>query len=223
MLDLKTTRKRLKGWSNLLTAAHLAAGRVWYSDAKVFAEEVAKAYGLPLAKVVGVLTVLSVQNRWDQNKADTENLCRALSEGLDLEAVSVATYSGQKDKAIAILRAPAFADVSLMIGTKYAPKTRAFYANILHPDGSPDVTIDRWILRGLGLEAAASGGNNFRLIYRRLELLFVQEAAALGLRPCQLQAAVWCCIQCTALAEGWEGTRPGTGLVDEDAKDAAPF
>lgn len=220
MLDLRTTKKRLKGWSRLLSAAHLAAGRTWYSDAKVFAEEVAKAYGLPLAKVVGVLAVLSVQNRWDQNKVDTENLCRALSEGLDLEDVSVATYAGQKDKAIAILRADHFADVFLLIGTKYAPKTRAFYANILHPDGSPDVTIDRWILRGLGLESVASGGNNFRGVYKRLELLFVQEAAALGLRPCQFQAAVWCCIQSTAASEGWEGCRPGTGLVDEDA---APF
>jgi hypothetical protein len=220
MIDLTVTKRRLQGWSNLLSAGHKAAGLVWYADAKVFAQEVAKEYGLDLDRVVGVLAVLSVQNRWDQNKVDTENLIRAFAEGIDLSTVSVATYSGQKHKAIAILRAAEGADISLLIGTKYAPKTRAFYDNILHPEGSPLVTLDRWIFRGLGLEAmTVGGGNRMIALYRALSLLFVEEARALGLRPCQYQAAVWVCIQSTALAEGWEGSRPSTGVVEE----AAPF
>ena len=98
-------------------------------------------------------------------------------------------------------------------------KTKAFYDNLLNPGTSYRVTIDRWILRGLELRESG-GGNGYVALYRGLEELFRQAALKEGLRPCELQAAVWCAIQDTAQAESWEGSRPGTGT---DKEEEPPF
>ena len=218
-MNLDITRKKLQGWIKLLSARHIAKGETWYADAHVFAEEVAKQYSLPVEKVIGILAVLSVQSRWDVNKRGCDAFCRAHHEGLDLADVSCATYDLQKRKAIEILTGNAL--TADLIGTKYAPKTRAFYDNILNPGTSYRVTIDRWIFRGLDLEAfATGGGNRYVALYRGLEELFRQAALKVKLRPCELQAAVWCCIQDTAQAESWAGSRPGTGT---DKEEEPPF
>ena len=189
----------------------------------MFCQEVGTAYGLPVDRVVGILACLSVQNRWDVNKRNCEALCRAWSEGIDPETITVATYTDQKYKAIAILTAPADADISKLIGTKYAPKTRAFYSNILDPEHSLRVTLDRWIFRGLGLEQFTHGGGNRMIaLYRNVEFLVCQAATKTDLRPCELQAAIWICIQETAQAEEWEGSRPAAGLATEE-EEPAPF
>lgn len=219
-MNLDITRRKLQGWIKLLSARHIAKGKTWYSDAHCFAEEVAKQYSLPVEKVIGVLAVLSVSNRWDLNKRNCEAFCRAHHEGLDLADIPCATYDSQKAKAIEILTGNAL--TADLIGTKYAPKTRAFYDNILNPGTSYRVTIDRWILRGLDLDQFGSrGGNRYVALYRGLEELFRQAALKVGLRPCELQAAIWCLIQETASIEKWDGSRPGTGL--ETAEEDLPF
>src|ERR1035437_8221491 len=207
-MNLTNTRKRLRAWIDLLTADHKAQGRLWYTEAFAFASEVSVTYNIPLKRVVGVLACLSVQNRWEVNKRDTENLISAFHDGEDVADVSIATYHGQRMKAEDILRASADADIYAMIGTKYAPKTRSFYDNILRPGDSIRVTIDRWILRGLNLEQYTGGGNRYIALYRDLEELFRQEALRIDMRPCALQAALWICIQQIADAEQWEGSRP---------------
>lgn len=221
-MNLTTTKKRLNGWINLLTADHIARGRVWYSNAHTFAQELADTYNIPLDRVVGVLACLSVNNRWDVNKRNAEDLCRAFSEGLPLEDVSVTTYPEQKAKALAILRLEAETDIPAIIGKRTAAKTKAFYDNILYPKTSFRVTIDRWITRGLGLEGTISvRGNSWPKTCNAIEELFRQAALVTDLRPCELQAAMWCCIQETAAAEKWEGSRPGTGLPP--AEEEVPF
>ena len=222
---LPHTRKRLRAWIDLLEARHLAFGRAWYRNAHAFALELSKKYAIPLDRTVGVLSVLSVQNRWDNNQRDCEAFLRAHVEDWDLALTKVGTYAIQKKKAIAILQAPEGATIAEMIGTKYAPKTRAFYQNILMPDMSRAVTIDRWMLRGLGFdESQNSGGNQYVSLYRKLVALMQDEADRIGLCPHELQAALWSCIQETAKAEDWNGARPGTGLPEESYDEAdLPF
>ena len=229
--DMTITRKRLSAWCNLLTAEQIAWGRTWYPRAHEFAKALSKQYDIELDHVVGVIACLSVQCRWDVTQRDAESLCRAFHDGINLDMVTVATYSIQKDKAIAILNAPSYADIGGMIGTKYAPKTKAFYCNILNPESSIAVTIDRWIFRGLDLEQfTKGGGNRYIALYHQLVKVFHDQAAKMEMSPCELQAAVWCCIQQTADREAWEGSRPFTGLVAEDdpeyvqtEDDVAPF
>jgi hypothetical protein len=224
--NLTTVRKRLDAWGNLLTASQLAQGKVWYHNTHMFAQELSTRYNVTLEQAVGVIACLSVQNRWDVNKRDAENLCRANYDGLDLDGVIVVTYDGQKRKAIAILKAKPQADIASMVATRYGPKTQAFYSNILNPESSYRVTLDRWVFRGLDLEQFARGaGNRYVCLYRKLEELFREAAIRLALQPCQLQAAVWICIQMTADAEQWDGSRPThkTEVYSETGDSIAPF
>jgi hypothetical protein len=223
-MDLRITKKRLRAWIDLLTAGHIARGKVWYSNANTFAERLGIEYSIPLERAVGVMAVLSVQNRWDVNKRDAEAMIRASYEGRDLDGVTAATYSSQKRKAVAILAARG-ENIAAMIGTKYAPKTQAFYSNIIEPFASIRVTLDRWIFRGLGLENTGTGGagNHYIALYHAVETLFQTEAEHLAWRPCELQASVWICIQETADVEQWEGSRPHSGLALADADTVAPF
>jgi hypothetical protein len=159
------------------------------------------------------------------NKRDAENLCRAAYDGLDLDGVTVATYDGQRRKAIAILKADHNADIRNMVATRYGPKTQSFYSNILEPDRSYRVTLDRWMFRGLDLEQfVGSAGNRYVCLYRKLEELFRQEAIRVGLAPCQLQAAIWLCVRHVAEIESWDGSRPSANKVYKETGDSvAPF
>jgi hypothetical protein len=221
-MDITTARRKLQGWTKLLDARHISAGRKWYADAHDFAEELAFHYGLTVEQTTAVISVLSPQNRWDVNQRQAESMCSAYADGRSLESVPVSGYKVQKEKAYSILRAESGVDVGKLIGGRQAPKTLAFYDNILRPDKSMRVTIDRWIMRALGIDLGTGGaGNQYIAIYRKLEEAFRLEAIRVGLRPCELQAAVWCCVQEVASKESWAGTRPGTGIVGDE--EPAPF
>lgn len=221
-------RSPLPAWSKRLSPAHIRAGQSWYHNAHAFARAVASKYDIPLDRVCGVIACLSVQNRWEQNKIDTENLCRTYQEGAPFDQMTVGTYKLQKDKAIAILTTEEDnPDIPTMVGTKYACKTRAFYDNILRPDESTEVTLDRWLFRALGLERyLEGGGNRYVALYRKLVKAFREEADRMDMLPSVLQAAIWHCVQSVADVEDWAGTRPGSGLILEENTpdpDIAPF
>ena len=221
-MDLKTMRRKLRHYVGLLEPRHIAAGRAWYANAHTFCEELARAHGLRLEQVVAVLAITSVNNRWEVNKRNTEDVCAVwASKGSEgLMGVSVATYASQRDKLEPVLSAGPDVDLLPLIAGRYGPKTRCFYDNLVHPGTSYRVTCDVWILRAFGL--SAQGGNRYVALYRDLEEAFRLEAQAVNLRPCELQAAVWCLIQEIASVESWEGTRPGSGIVPEDTEDL-PF
>ena len=199
---MNTTRNRINAWADLRTADHVATGKTWYRTAHEFARTVSDRYDIHIARVVGVLSVLSVQNRWEVNKRDCEAMCRAHADGEDLEQVTVATYPSQKGKAIAILTTGC--DIRETIGTKWAGKTRAFYANILNPYDPGPVTIDRWILRGLDFNRTI-----YPALYNRIADDIRAIADERGMLPHELQAAIWVCIQDVARLADWDDSRPG--------------
>jgi hypothetical protein len=55
------------------------------------------------AIVVGVLSALSPNNKWERNVIDAENMCIAYKSDIPLDEVKVCTYNANKQKAIKIL------------------------------------------------------------------------------------------------------------------------
>lgn len=197
-LDLTDVRKRLRAWYDLFSVRHIADGRAWYSAAREFARALADKYNLPMPAVVGVIACLSPQCPWEINKRDAERLIHAHSLGIEIDGLG--TYPTQIDKAYAILNADADirADeyqVSCLVGGKYAPKTRAFYWNILRPDDPRHVTIDRWVLRALLDLDVIRGGNKYAKWYATLEKTIIAYAASVGISPCVFQATLWHCVK----------------------------
>lgn len=114
------------------TDAEILHGSRWYADALQVCATVSRSTGLPLATVAGVTAALSPNNRWVRNQTDAAALCRAFSAGTlaDAAAVKVATFNGNKEKALRILSGESPLDV---LG---GLKVRAFYQCILGNQGA---------------------------------------------------------------------------------------
>lgn len=190
----KRIAAKIESWVCICEPRQWADGLTWYRKAHEYAKALSREYDIPLENVVGVIAVTSVGNRWERNLADAEALCKAHAYGIPFSKVKSATYKAQKAKAIRILDAEP-EDVLRLIGTKHASKTRSFYSNILDPDTSIDVTIDRWIWRAVGMDGIHASPR----LYHAVADIFRTIARKHNVRPCELQAAIWIAIRGSAI------------------------
>ena len=220
---MNITRK-LRAWHELLSAEHIAGGKTWYRDARVFAQSLADTYGVSVPQAAGVIACLSPHVSWEINKRDAERLCIAWQAGVDIDGL--AAYAGQVIKAQAILALPQGTDESVVatyVAGRYGPKTRAFYWNILHPTWCLHVTIDRWIFRALLGIDTIQGGNKYVAAYRDMAKQFIDYAQAAGWVPCELQAAVWHCVREHMEARETVNVRPAASYADPEIQVNVPF
>jgi hypothetical protein len=152
-------------------------GLTWYNMAHNECILLSQVFEVPLSKVVGVVSSLSPNNKWNRNLHDAWNFLDAPS----LET-KVCTFMGQRKKALAILESDG-SDSEIKRILK-GPKTSNFYMNILHYRTSQVVTVDTWAYRSVGLKPTVK---NFKVT----EQAYKEVASELGLVPHQLQAVVW--------------------------------
>lgn len=176
-------KERLLHWLGLAEARHIATGKMWYLGAHAFAEELSRAYNIPLPLVAGVIAALSPSVHWSANKRQAEALCRAHADGGPLESVILTTYGRQAAKARAILT-----NAEIHLG-KRAFKTRAFFHNIRYPGSGDWVTIDQHMIAAANftefwVSGAAWCYNLFVEVIRDI-------ASDQELEPCQVQAIIW--------------------------------
>ena len=184
----KRVRDRLEHWLELATASQRAEGKQWYGQARGFAEEVSRAYDLPIERVIGVIAALSPSVYWAANKLQAEALCRAHADGEDLDAVVLTTYGIQVKKAHDVLETPATA-VRGVLGRR-AFKTQNFYDNMLYPWADTQaVTIDQHIIDAAGFSDYWVYGA--RWCYNLLADAIREIAIKHGMLPCQVQAIIW--------------------------------
>lgn len=183
---MKKSREPLQIWvDNIVKAygeaspADRAEGLSWYDRARRYAEDLAGRYGKDSRQVAGVIAALSPMTTWEQNIKDAEELLRRGGRAI------VTTYRANKVKASKILRG---ADPLLNLGQF---KTLSFFKCIL--GDLVDVCIDRHaaaIAYGRPLSEAErhqiSG-----VLYERLQGAYRRAAAALTLKPSELQAITW--------------------------------
>jgi hypothetical protein len=134
-------------------------GTKWYQRASDLANRLADKYDCGYHEACGVIAALSPSNRWERNCIDAENLIRVYMAGGDVDALKVATYGRNKQKAIAILNG---ADIELTLS---GPKVTAFYRCIAGFDDS--VCIDGhayniWMGRRVALDDVPSIGKRLR-------------------------------------------------------------
>ena len=95
--------ENIKGVYYLSKAYEKKHGEIWYKVANKSCSAIAKKVGIHSAIVVGVLSALSPNNKWERNIIDTENICMAYKSDIPLDEVKVCTYNANKEKAIKIL------------------------------------------------------------------------------------------------------------------------
>ena len=95
--------ENIKGVYYLSKAYEKKHGEIWYKVANKSCGAIAKKTQMHSAIVVGVLSALSPNNKWERNIIDTENICMAYKSDIPLDEVKVCTYNANKEKAIKIL------------------------------------------------------------------------------------------------------------------------
>ena len=172
--------KRIYHLHKLASSLSRSKGESWYLEAHNYAESLSQRFGVSLDVVSGVISALSPSVRWERNKEEARNLIRYGEDTI------VTTYHRNKLKALAII---AFGSSEKYLYKKHTShKTYNFYMNILEPSNPNFVTIDRWMLRILGLEV--------KDIYttKRYTILansFIDVAHSIGIVPNILQATIW--------------------------------
>lgn len=172
------------------TDAQRVSGIRWYAEAREFAFRMAHKYGFPVDRVAYAIAALSPAVSWvEQTRAggNVEKVCAHVAAGRD-GIPKCAGYSANRRKAIAIL---ADGDFSALRG----PKVTAFARNILGKGNA--VTVDRHaaaIAANLPRTKARKGTGTIHIgavAHRRIAEAYRVAARIVGLRPCELQAAVW--------------------------------
>jgi hypothetical protein len=167
-------------WAN---PSAVREGTAWYHAAHTYARGLSERYGVTLEQAAGVLAALSPQLRWDGGAHNNMTCADQLIRTGDTSGV----LGGSKRKALAILAGSAPLDI---LG---GPKVRAFYANILDPESSQEVTVDSHATDvAMGKRAAS---RQFELAragrYEHIAAAYRMAAAMVGVSGLTMQAICW--------------------------------
>jgi hypothetical protein len=170
-------------------------GTKWYKDANNMTKLMAEKYNLTHIQTAGIVASLSPGTNWNQNIIDANHLCSFLKAGQSIDNIVVTTYNQNKFKAFKIYQNSQITKnecFKLILGASVrVNKTSSFFLNILHPDQSDIVTIDRHSFRvNLGLtELPAIALTEKR--YRIMAQAYKTASLKLNINPIDLQAITW--------------------------------
>jgi hypothetical protein len=174
---------------NQAVSTDFIEGERWYRDARLFAFEVSKDYGVSFRKVSAILAALSPRNRWERNKEDCITLIKEC-QGL-IPYGKYATYGTMVSKAKKIYNSP-IDSVQVMLKLLNGQKISAFFLNI-YDIQSECVTVDSWIqLISLGKYLSVDERPPLKKTEYKLISESIREIAALNkVTPPVMQAILW--------------------------------
>lgn len=177
MKQLNKHKRDLIKLFNSTTRENLDNGFTWYENAHKYALQLSKDFDIKLTKVVGIMSALSPNNKWERNKIDTRNFL-----AVPCITTKVCTFTKQREKALAIYQGSGkIEDIEKVLN---GIKTKNFFNNILFYDTSKAVTVDMWAFRSVGLEPKQK---NVKIVTQA----YTELANELNIIPHQLQAVVW--------------------------------
>ena len=121
------------------TEVDIQEGTVWYNNAHQICAKLAIKYNLPLATVVGVVSALSPNNKWDRNIVDAEQTIKAYV--MEFDYPKVCTFTGNKDKAVTMLECEIDSSDNICAMLK-GNKTIAFFRGIYTDGKCDEITVD---------------------------------------------------------------------------------
>ena len=204
MMEGRRKRKKWHGYSqrierNILGVYIRASesdrdeGLHWYRNANLTCQAIAARCNVGLDRAVGVVAALSPGREWGLNLLEAEELIKEWTKGRKgRDLPQVGTY-GRRN----VIKAERILSGDAPLEVLGGNKVRSFYANILDPLGSSEVTIDRHA-KGLAIRSnslkgatAEEDANVSRAEYPFYARHYVKVADRLGLIPHQLQAICW--------------------------------
>ena len=197
--------ENIKGVYYLSKAYEKKHGEIWYKVANKSCSAIAKKVGMHSAIVVGVLSALSPNNKWERNVIDAENMCIAYKSNIPLDEVKVCTYNANKQKAIKILelidKDKIFVDIDDIREILNGNKVKAFFDCIyLYEHNENTVCIDghaKAIYIGEKFALSSNSSNVTNKQYRVISQAYIDatkeinESEGTSYLPYQIQAITW--------------------------------
>ena len=173
----------------------VADGIAWYAKAYEECRIIAERFDLPIHMVVGVVSALSPNNRWETNIINARDVIETWDYGYAPDTVSVCTYNAMKLKAFAILDggSKTIDEVKAILNGK---KIVCFFENIL---GEDTCTIDghaRNIAYNQRVNLTDGKTSIGKLEYANLQEAYLQASKRCSvngrrLKAYELQAITW--------------------------------
>jgi len=184
------TTKHIIAVYNLATPSEVEHGMTWYSNALAMLKEMAQEFEIPTHIVVGVMSALSPNNKYERNLENTYALIRAFLMGQDMDSVKVSTYHTMKRKAWHILQEMPTYDqtVTILNGKKIV----SFFKNIMGDE--TEITIDghaRNIYYNDRQGLTTPNTNIRKLEYIDIQKAYQRASKKLGIKAYELQAITW--------------------------------
>ena len=101
-LSIRQQVNRIESILEMATDTEMIEGVVWYEDANEFGNEIANEYGLSLGQVSRLISLLSPQNRWEQNKIDVVRFLDGNTNGIFSTKRTLAECSAVVDEGFII-------------------------------------------------------------------------------------------------------------------------
>jgi len=184
------TTKNIIAIYKLAKPSEIKHGLTWYVNANSDCKEIAEKLELPLHIVIGVVSALSPNNKWERNIINAEDLCTAFINGQDMDSIKVSTYHKMKEKAWSILQSmPSYEETIEILNGK---KIVSFFRNISGDE--TDITIDghaRNIYYNDKQGLTTPNTNIKKNEYKDIQRAYARASKKLGIKAYELQAITW--------------------------------
>ena len=184
------TTKNIIAIYKLAKPSEIKHGLTWYVNANSDCKEIAEKLELPLHIVIGVVSALSPNNKWERNVINAEDLCTAFINGQDMDSIKVSTYHKMKEKAWSILETmPSYDETIEILNGK---KIVSFFRNISGDE--TDITIDghaRNIYYNDKQGLTTPNTNIKKNEYKDIQKAYTRASKKLGIKAYELQAITW--------------------------------
>jgi len=184
------TTKNIIAIYKLANASEIKHGLTWYVNANTDCMRIANTLELPLHIVIGVVSALSPNNKWERNIVNAEDLCNAFINGQDMDSIKVSTYHKMKQKAWHILeKMPSYDETITILNGK---KIVSFFRNISGDE--TDITIDghaRNIYYNDRQGLTTPNTSIRKLEYLDIQKAYLRASKKLGIKAYELQAITW--------------------------------
>jgi hypothetical protein len=184
------TTKNIIAIYKLANPSEIKHGLTWYVNATKDCKDIAIKYDLPVHIVIGVVSALSPNNKWERNIVNADDLCKAFIDGQDMDSIKVSTYHKMKQKAWSILeQMPSYDETITILNGK---KIVSFFRNISGDE--TDITIDghaRNIYYNDRQGLTTPNTNIRKLEYLDIQKAYLRASKKLGIKAYELQAITW--------------------------------
>ena len=117
---------------NMATPEEIAEGIIWYRKAYLDCRKIGITHMVSTHTVVGVVSALSPNNKWERNIVNADELIGAYINGDGIDSIKVSTYHKMKQKAWSILwKMPTKDEVMTILNGQ---KITCFFQSIMGDD-----------------------------------------------------------------------------------------